>query len=96
MQKHTPGMFLTDFHTQKFTGGIISWVGLFLTVTLAITIGEYHKKFEISQGLRGSPRIDLENLPETPDDSRRHSGPTHRRLQKWHRKGIHIPERGHS
>ena len=24
----------------------------------------------------GSPRTDLENLPETPDDSRRHSGPT--------------------
>ena len=34
----------------------------------AITIGEYCKKFEISQGLRGSPRTDLENLPETPDD----------------------------
>ena len=28
-------MFLTDFHTQKYTGGIISWVGIFLTVTLA-------------------------------------------------------------
>ena len=56
------------------------------------------KKFEISQGLRGLPRTDLENLPETPDDSRRHLGPTflYRRLQKWHRKGIHIPERGHS
>ena len=36
----------------------------------AITIGE------ISQGLCRSPRTDLENLPETPDDSRRHSGPT--------------------
>ena len=34
----------------------------------AITIGEYHKKFEISRGLCGSPRTDLENLPETPDD----------------------------
>ena len=40
------------------------------------TIGEYRKKFEISQGLCGSPRTDLENLPETPDDSRQHSGPT--------------------
>ena len=28
-------MFLTDFHTQKYTGGIISQVGIFLTVTLA-------------------------------------------------------------
>ena len=27
-------MFLTYFHTQKYTGGIISWVGIFLTVTL--------------------------------------------------------------
>ena len=35
MQKHTPGMFFTDFHMQKYTGGIISWVGIFLTVTLA-------------------------------------------------------------
>ena len=26
-------MFLTDFRTQKYTGGIISWVGIFLTVT---------------------------------------------------------------
>ena len=43
---------------------------------LAITIGEYREKFEISQGLRGLPRTDLENLPETPDDSGRHSGPT--------------------
>ena len=33
MQKHTPGMFLTDFCTQKYTGGIISRVGIFLTVT---------------------------------------------------------------
>ena len=33
MQKHTPGMFLTDFRTQKYTGGIISQVGIFLTVT---------------------------------------------------------------
>ena len=33
MQKHTPGMFLTDFHTRKYTGGIISRVGIFLTVT---------------------------------------------------------------
>ena len=35
---------------------------------LAITIGEYRKKFDISRGLGGSPRTDLENLPETPDD----------------------------
>ena len=35
MQKHTPGMFLTDFHMRKYTGGIISWVGIFLTVTPA-------------------------------------------------------------
>ena len=28
-------MFLTDFHMRKYTGGIISWVGIFLTVTLA-------------------------------------------------------------
>ena len=27
-------MFLTDFYTQKYTGGIILWVGIFLTVTL--------------------------------------------------------------
>ena len=39
---------------------------------LASTIGEYRKKFEISQGLHRSPRTDLENLPETPNDS----GPT--------------------
>ena len=26
-------MFLTDFHTQKYTGDIISRVGIFLTVT---------------------------------------------------------------
>ena len=65
---------------------------------LTITIGEYLEKLEISRGLHGSPRTDLENLPETPDDSRRHSGPTflYRRLQKWHRKGIHISKRGHS
>ena len=38
---------------------------------LAITIGEYCKKFEISRGLCRLPRTDLENLPETsaiPDD----------------------------
>ena len=35
MQKHTTGMFLTDFHMQKYTGGIISRVGIFLTVTPA-------------------------------------------------------------
>ena len=35
MQKHTPGMFLTDFHMQRYTGGIILWVGIFLTVTPA-------------------------------------------------------------
>ena len=35
MQKHTPGMFLTDFHMQKYTRGIISQVGIFLTVTPA-------------------------------------------------------------
>ena len=34
----------------------------------AITIGEHCKKFGISRGLCGSPRTDLENLPETPDD----------------------------
>ena len=28
------------------------------------------KNFKFSRGLRGSPRTDLENLPETPDDSR--------------------------
>ena len=28
-------MFLTDFHTQKYTRGIILWVGIFLTVTPA-------------------------------------------------------------
>ena len=63
----------------------------------AITIGEYRKKLEISRGLHGSPRTDLENLPEIPDDSRRHSGPTfsYRRLQKQHRKGIRISKRGH-
>ena len=33
MQKHTPGMFLTDFHMRKYTGGIISRVDIFLTVT---------------------------------------------------------------
>ena len=26
-------MFLTDFHMQKYTGGIILQVGIFLTVT---------------------------------------------------------------
>ena len=34
----------------------------------AITVGEYRKKFEISRALCGSPRTDLENLPETPDN----------------------------
>ena len=29
-------MFLTDFRMQKYTGGIILWVGIFLTVTLVI------------------------------------------------------------
>ena len=33
MQKHTPGMFLTDFHTRKYTGGIISRVGIFYCYT---------------------------------------------------------------
>ena len=28
-------MFLTEFRMQKYTGGIISWVDIFLTVTLA-------------------------------------------------------------
>ena len=28
-------MFLTDFRTRKYTGGIISRVGIFLTVTPA-------------------------------------------------------------
>ena len=38
MRKHTPGMFLTDFHTRKYTGGIISRVGIFLTVApVAVT-----------------------------------------------------------
>ena len=32
-------MFLTDFRKQKYTGGIILWVGIFLTVTPAA-----HKK----------------------------------------------------
>ena len=36
MQKYTPGMFLTDFHTQKYTRGIFSRVGIFLTVTPAM------------------------------------------------------------
>ena len=35
MQKHTPSMFLTDFHTQKYTEGKILQVGIFLTVTPA-------------------------------------------------------------
>ena len=38
MQKHTPGMFLTDFCTQKYTGGIILLVGIFLTVTPVTTV----------------------------------------------------------
>ena len=46
-------MFLTDFHTQKYTGGIISWVGIFLTVTLVIlrmpTIFQVIKESEISK-----------------------------------------------
>ena len=42
MQKHTPGMFLTDFCTQKYTGGIISRVGIFLTVTMAARLGSVH------------------------------------------------------
>ena len=35
MQKYTPSMFLPDFHMQKYTGGIISRVGIFLTFTPA-------------------------------------------------------------
>ena len=35
MHKHTPSMFLTDFRMQKYTGAIISQVGIFLTVTPA-------------------------------------------------------------
>ena len=36
-------MFLTDFHMQKYTGGIISWVGIFLTVTLANQVPSPHE-----------------------------------------------------
>ena len=42
MQKHTPGMFLTDFHMQKYTGGIISRVGIFLTVTQVVVCHRSH------------------------------------------------------
>ena len=43
MQKHTPSMFLTDFRTRKYTRGIISWVGIFLTVTPVLTSTDiYH------------------------------------------------------
>ena len=31
-------MFLTDFHTQKYTGSTISWVGIFLTVTPGLVL----------------------------------------------------------
>ena len=31
-------MFLTDFHTQKYAGGIFSQVGIFLTVTPAVNV----------------------------------------------------------
>ena len=35
-------MFLTDFRTQKYTGGIILQVGIFLTVTPACAISLGH------------------------------------------------------
>ena len=34
-------MFLTEFRTQKYTGGIISRVGIFLTVTPAVVREPY-------------------------------------------------------
>ena len=33
MQKYTGGYILPKNHTQNYTGGIISWVGIFLPVT---------------------------------------------------------------
>ena len=45
-------MFLTDFCMQKYTRGIISWVGIFLTVTLVIynsyTIYNYNFNIQVA------------------------------------------------
>ena len=41
-------MFLTDFHTRKYTGGIISRVGIFLTVTpVTVTLSKQNGRIEI-------------------------------------------------
>ena len=44
-------MFLTDFRTRKYTGGIISWVGIFLTVT-PVTVTMESKLLYLGGGLR--------------------------------------------
>ena len=58
-------MFLTDFRTRKYTGGIISRVGIFLTVTPAAslrsanapTIDKYHSVLSVIE-LFCSNRLD--------------------------------------
>ena len=46
-------MFLTDFRTQKYTGGIISRVGIFLTVTPGLDntykVGSHNYKISICE-----------------------------------------------
>ena len=44
-------MFLTEFCTQKYTRGIILWVGIFLTVTLGTAYLFFYDK-QGCQGLR--------------------------------------------
>ena len=53
-------MFLTDFHTRKYTRGIILQVGIFLTVTpgsvvLESTHGDGEDKF--NKGILWCPHI---------------------------------------
>ena len=61
MRKHTPGMFLTDFHTRKYTGGIISRVGIFLTVTpVTVTI---ERKFTVINNSSTLSEVSMAVLP---------------------------------
>ena len=61
MRKHTPGMFLTDFHTRKYTGGIISHVGIFFTVTpVTVTI---ERKFTVINNSSTLSEVSMAVLP---------------------------------
>ena len=57
-------MFLTDFHMRKYTGGIILWVGIFLTVTPDRTSFTPRRTI-IGKGIAYLKPLDP-NLPLTP------------------------------